>query len=335
MSYATLSRFLVVAGTLAFAAVASPAQAIDPKLLPPDAEVVLNVNLRQLLNSDLAKSNQEVVRQLRTALESHLSEADAQSYLEKINFDLFRDLDSITVATSGSKMPEFVLLQGKFHPDKIAAAGKTAAEDHPEHLKILKIDGQRAYEIRIDPNENAVYAGLVGKDKFIITSSKDGFADALARIKSSERTKGKLKKELRDLLKAAGDKNGISLVATGPGLVKLTEDAPVPDVDQLQDVLKGISALDLSLTLDKHVNFKLLVNSKDKMAADQMATLANLGVAASKFALKKKVEDDAKYGPALKIVDSLRVKTEGNNFILTGQITAEMLGKIIKDLPQK
>lgn len=336
MSYASLTRLAVVACTVGLVASTTPAQAIDPKLLPPDTEVVLSINLRALFDSELAKSHQETVRQLRTMLESHLADADAQRYMEKLDFDLLRDLDSITVSTSGSKMPEFILLQGKFHPEKIAAAAKEAIDEHPDHIKALKVEGQQAYEIRVDTNENPVYAGLVGKDKFIVTQTKDGFADAVGRIKSSEKAAPtKLKKELRDVLDAAGRKQGISLVATGPALVKLTDDAPVPNIEQLQGVLQGISALNLSLTLDKEVNFELVINSKDKMAADDMAKLAGVGLAGAKMLLKGRAEKDAKLVPALKIVETMRVKSQNNNFVLTGHITAEMLGKIIKDLPQK
>jgi len=335
MSYSLRFRLLAIALVLAMVATATPAPAVDPKLLPPDTEVVLTINLRQLLDAELAKTHQEGVRQLRTLLESHLTDADAQRYFEKIDFDLLRDLDRITVTSAGSKMPEFILLEGKFNAEKIAATSKEAIEEHPDHLKAVQIEGQTAYEIRVDTDDHPVYAGLVGKDKFLVTQTKDGFADAVVRINNRTQTSNKLKKELREVLGTAGDKRGISLVATGPALVKLTEDATVQNLEQLQGVLQGITALNLSLTLDKQVNFELVINSKDKMSADEMAKLAGLGLAGVKIMLKGRAEKDARLEPAVQIIESTRVTSQNNNLVLTGHITAAQLAKIIKDLPQK
>jgi hypothetical protein len=169
----------------------------------------------------------------------------------------------------------------------------------------------------------------------VVTHTKDGFADAVARIKSSATAASKLKKELRDVIAGGNAKKSISLVATGPALVKLTDDAPVPNIEALQGVLQGISALNLSLALDKNVNFELVINSKDKNSADEMAKLAGVGIAGVKVLLKKKAETDPKIVPALKIVETMRVTSAGNNFVLTGEVTAEMLGKILKDLPPR
>jgi hypothetical protein len=333
MSYTARSRFFAIAATLALVAAATPAGAIDPTLLPPDTELALTINVRQLLESELAKSNPETVRQLRTMAESHLADADAQRYLEKIDFDPLRDLDRITVTTAGGKMPEFILLEGKFNADKIARTGKEAADEHPDHLKIVRIEGQEAYEVRVD--DNAVYVGLIGKDKMIVTPTKDGFADAVVRLKSGTKGTNKLKQAVREVVEAGGDTLGISLVATGSALVKLTEDATVDNKEQLQEVLQKITALNLSLTLDKQVNFKLIVNNKDKKSTDEMVGLAGVGLAGAKLMLKTRAEKEAKFVPALNIVETLRVNSQNNNFVLTGHITAETLGKIIKDLPQK
>jgi hypothetical protein len=50
-------RIAIALLTLGLAAL--PARAIDPNHLPDDAEVVLHINFRQMLKSDLAKSNKE------------------------------------------------------------------------------------------------------------------------------------------------------------------------------------------------------------------------------------------------------------------------------------
>jgi hypothetical protein len=322
------------AGVLGIALIASPTQAIDPGLLPPDTELVVNINLRQILNSDLATSNSDVVRQLKTAAETYLADAEVQRWLEKCDLDLFRDVNTVTVTLSGGRRPDFLIVEGKFNSEKLRETGKAASDEHPDIIKSIKIGGVDAYEIRVDANVGTVYAGLVGTDKLIAAHSKDAFADAAARISGSA-GKSKLKKELLDVIAAGKGKQSVSLVTTGPALVKLTEDAPVPNIEALQGVLQGITALSVSLTLEKNVHFELVVNSKDKKSADEMATLTNVGLAGAKMIVKKQAEKDPKMNAVLDIVSSMRVNSMDSNVVLRGEITAAMLAKIIKELPPR
>ncbi len=324
-----------VALALGTCALALPARAIDPNVLPADTEAVLTLNFRQLRECELVKSNKDIVAQIRGLADGHLAEAGVQRYLEKMDFDVWRDLDRVTVTTSGGKMPDFLILEGKFDSDKMQAAGEDASRENADHIKPIKLAGLLAYEIRVDANENPVFAGLVGKDRLIASQTKDAFEEAVSRVKNSSKNEpGKLKKELRDVLAVSGQKTSLSLVATGPALVRMTEDAPVPNIDQLGGVLQTISALSVSLTVDKNVNFELVVNSKDKKSTDEMTKLAAIGLAAAKLMVKKKAETDAKLVPALEIVESLRVTSQDNNLVLRGEITAETLGKVLKELPK-
>jgi hypothetical protein len=318
---------------LGLAVLAAPARAVDPKFLPDDAELVLTINLQQILNSELAKANKDVVTRLKFLLDGQLADAGAQRYLERIDFDLFRDVTNITIATDGGKMPSFILLEGKFNAEKINAIGEEASRDNAEHIKGVKIAGQQAFEIRINADDRPVFAGVLGKDKLIAADSKDGFADAVSRIKGSAQP-SKLKKELRDLLGPAAAKQSIILATTGPALVKLLDGTPVPNIEDLQEVLGGVTALNVAIAMDKNATFELVVNSRDKKSADEMAKLAGVGVAGAKLLLKKKVETDPQYAPALDIVSTLRVTSQGTNFVLRGEVAAAVLAKLLKELPK-
>jgi hypothetical protein len=331
----TSARATIALCAIAIALPAAPAPAIDPSLLPPDTEAVLTINIRQMLNSRLATSNADVVRQLKTAVETHLADAEIQRWLEKCDLDLFRDVDSITVTLAGGKRPDLIIVEGKFNPDKLRETGVAASEENPDIIKSIKIGDLQAFEIHADANLDTVYAGLVGKDRLIAAHSKDAFAEAAARIKNGATKNVKLKKELREVIAAGKGKQSISLVSTGGALVKLTEDAPVPNIDQLQGVLQKITALSVSFTLEKSVNFELVVNSADKKSADEMAQLAGVGLAGAKMILKKQAETNPKLNAALDVVTSMRVTAMDNNVVLRGEVTAEMLAKIIKELPAK
>jgi hypothetical protein len=321
-----------VACVLGLVALAAPARAIDPDHLPSDAELILTVNVEQMLKSELAKSNKDIVNQLKFFVDAQLADVGAQRYLERLDFDLFRDVTRITVATDGSKMPNFLLLEGTFSPEKIRLIGEEASRDNAEHIKLVKIAGQQAFEIRINTDDPPVYAGVLGKDKLLAAGTKEGFADAVARITGGKQSK--LKKELRDLLGPASAQQGLRLVTTGPALVKLLDDAPVPNIDALQELLSSVSALNLSIGMEKNVTFELGVHSKDKKSADEMAKLTDVGLAAARMMLKKRAETDANLAPALGIVNTLRVTTHGSSFVLRGEITGDTLAKLLKDLPK-
>jgi hypothetical protein len=312
---------------------AAPGGAIDPKQLPPDSEMVLTINVRQIVESDLVKSNKDVMAQVRATVDTLLADQGVQRYLEKIDFDLFRDLSTVTVASTGGKSLSFVMLEGTFNAEKIQATGEEASKDNAENIKPIKIGGQAAFEIRVTGDDKPLYAGLVGKSRLIASDSKDGFAAAITRLDSDKPSK--LKKELRDVIAAASAKQSISLVATGPALVKLVSDAPVPNIDALQSVLEGISALQLSIAVAKNVHFELVVNANDKKSAEEMSKFAAVGLAGAKVILKDKVKTEPKYAPAMDIVSTMKVSSKGNNLVLQGEIAAPVLAKILKELPTK
>ena len=324
--------WLAVASACCVLALVAPVHAIDPNHLPGDTEGILTINLRQILESELARTNKDGVAQVKFLVESYLADEQVQRYLEKMDFDLFRDLKQITITTAGSKSPEFILLEGKFHPEKVRAAGEEASRDHVDHIKPVMIGTQRAFEIRPTNDEKPLFAGVVGQDKLIATSSREGYADAVARLNGSK--KSNVRKELRELFGPQSAKQSIGLVTTGPALARMLDDAPVPNIEALQALLQGVAALSIAVTVEQNVGFELGVNSKDKQAAEEMVKLTSVGLAAAKIMLKKRAENDPKLASALDIVSSMRVTSQGNNFILRGEITAKALEKILKDLPK-
>ena len=113
---------LVVPALFVLSWFVDPALAIPPEYLPDDSEAVITVNLRQILASPVAKENKGPIDWIKGAVDERLAELGIQRYLQKIDFDIFRDLDGITVATAGGKSLDFVLLEGTFNIGKIQAA---------------------------------------------------------------------------------------------------------------------------------------------------------------------------------------------------------------------
>src|SRR5688572_32781481 len=85
--------------------------AADPKFLPSDTEIVFTLNVRQILESELIKSNPDALKQAKAQLENQASETPVLKYLKDAGFDIFRDLGSLTVANNGSKEPTAIVIE--------------------------------------------------------------------------------------------------------------------------------------------------------------------------------------------------------------------------------
>ena len=123
-SMRTLHWTWLAAIIVAFAAVAT-AGAIEPKYLPNDTEMVFTVNLRQILDSDLFKTNKDAVAQGKAALENQAGGNPVMKYLKTAGFDIFRDLQSITVANNGGKDPTVSV---KMSEDMVEALKKAGSD---------------------------------------------------------------------------------------------------------------------------------------------------------------------------------------------------------------
>jgi len=335
-----LTRLVWVAAALCalgLTLAAAPSPAIEPKLLPNDTEVIVTINFRQILGSEVAKANKELVDLAKQTLTAKLGENGADKYLEKLGFDLFKDLDSVTIASPGSKNPEslMIFIEGKFNAEKLQAAGEDAIRENADAIKAVKIGGVQAYQINPKQGEEKpFFAGLVGNNMLVATGSKEAFADAVARNGGTRQSK--LKQEFKGLLDTVNKKQSFSMVATGAALGRLLEDAPIPNAEAAMAGLQQIEGLSVAVTVEKDVAFQLGVNTKDKATAEQFAKAGNGGLQLVKLmAEKKRTEDPDKFGPVADIAKTLRLTSQGSNVMLRGEISFENLGKIIQNLPKK
>jgi hypothetical protein len=323
-------RLWLTAAVCTLALGLSAARGIEPKYLPPDTEIIVTVNVRQLLNSDIAKEHKDLVAQGKAMFEQHLAEKGLAKYFEKAGFDPFRDLTSVTVAGPGTKDQEagFILVEGKFNPSKINALAAGAGED----IKGIDVAGVKAFEITPKDEKKTVYAAVVGTDKLVAAGTKSGLADAIARLKGSKSTT--LKKEVTALMDKSAKAPAVSIVATGPALARVLEDAPLPNADAAVAGLQTVDGLNVQLFVEKNINFQVGVVTKDKMTAEKYAQAGNQGVLLVRAMVKKRAEEDPKAAPAVDVVNSIRVVNQENRVIVRGEVTAATLNKILENVPK-
>jgi len=315
---------------------ADPARAQEShKYLPSDAEMIVAVNLRQMLESELVASQKDKVAQVKGLLDLAVQNNEvAKKYLESLGFDLFRDFHSITVASAASIDPEKFLgiIEGKFNPEKFHKTAEGAAREHGDILKIVQMGEHKVWEVNAPGQHKVLYMALVNTSTLLVAHGKGVLKDALA-AKEPE-----LKKEVRELLKTTSPKQSFSFVATGKALSNLAEKVAEHNqdpkakqaIDMAAPVLKMIAGLSAAVTVGKNIEFQVGVGTQDKNAADVLSQQANGLIALGRGLVAQKAKEDPKSETALEVMKTLQASVEGTTVIIRGQIAAAVLEKAMK-----
>ncbi len=314
---------------LGLLAVLSAARAADSKLLPDDTQVVFSINVRQILDSELVKANKDAMDQAKLALENEAGDNAAMKYLKSTGFDIFRDLHSITVAGSGDKEPTVFIIRGSFDPAKLDATARQAANDNPGSIKISKSGERPVYEFAAN-GANKAFATLVDNKVLVATSSAAGLSDALERLAGTK--KPSLKKEFAVLLDTVNDRQSINFVATGAALAKLAQNEQVPNGKAAAVALQNIDGLSGALTVTKDVQFQIGINARDEAGAKKMAQDGTGMLLGAQFLMAQQAKKDDKMAPLIDVVKTLRITTQGSNVLLQGNVSFDVVEKLMKNL---
>jgi hypothetical protein len=319
--------------SLIVALAAMPARAVDAKYLPSDTEMVVSINIKQMLDSDVAKTYKDVIDQVKGFLEGTIQTNPGAKYLGKAGFDVFRDLHGVTLASKGGKDLDsgILIIHGSFNVGKIHAAAEDIARENAELLKITKRGGARVFEIT-PPGEKRIYAALLNDKTLVACGSLDMLQESIERSAGTSR-KG-LKEGFKALLKTTSDKQSFSFAATGTALGKLIEEAPLPNAELAAGVLSNLDGLSAAITLTKDVQFQLGMNAKDAETAKKAVAAGSFALFTLKMLAEQKAKEDEKLQPLVDIARTLRIVAEGNNVVLRGEVSTENLEKLIKNLPK-
>lgn len=313
---------------LAAAVFATQASAADTKYLPDDTEIILNINFKQILDSDLVKAQKDVLAQVKQQVENNIP-GDAAKYLKAVGFDVFRDLGSITVGMPGKKDEEagFIVIEGTFHPKKFYETAEQAAKDFGDHLKITKSGEFKVLEVQ--DKGKTVYVSMINKTTILVAMQKERMTTALSR--AAEGVKGSLKKNVKELLQTTNSKQSISGVATGSALAKHLEDAPIPNAQAIGPALQAIEGLSGAVTIGKDIQFQLGIGTKDKETAMDFAQKANFGLIVAKGLIAQEAKKDMKLLPLVDVLNTLRAEAKGSSLVLRAEVSVENIEKLIKN----
>src|SRR5262249_51508286 len=154
-----------------FAVIPGRAADLDP-YLPEDTETVLNLNVRQVLDSALIKKHA-----LEAAQEALRGNDQVQDILKDLGFDPFKDLDHILIAAPGGtdKDRGLAIVRGRFDVDKFKAKAEEAATNNGENLKIHKVQGGKylLYEVNTPDLDTPLFVALASKNTLLVSPGKD------------------------------------------------------------------------------------------------------------------------------------------------------------------
>lgn len=324
-------RRLSAALALAALAVAASLRAAQPGHLPADTEMVLTINFKQILQSELVKAQKQALDLARGALENALpGEDQAMKYLKAADFDPFRDLVSVSFALPATKNPEegVVIVRGRFTPEKFYGVAEQAAKDNADVIKLTQAGAVRVIEVS-PPGEKKGYVSLVGSSVLVAAPNKAKLEAVTAALGGRG---GKHKPAFADLLKTTNPKQSFSFVATGPALAKLLEDNPnVPNAEQALPVLQQLQGVSGALTIGKDVQFQLAIGTKDAPTAMKLAQGANIGLFTARALVNQKVMEDPKLAPVNDIMKTLRVSAQGTSLVITGNASVTAIEQLMKN----
>ena len=310
-------KFTLTALTLGAALLAAPVRAAElDNLTPADAQAVMVFNVKQALNSPLAKKK-GAADLIKNGIDGN---EHAKQTLAALGLDPTKDIDSVSIAVGAitdlqdGKKPEKMLItiHGSFDPERIDAAAKK------EGVKVSKEGDVTVYEFKDKEKgkDEPGYATLIGKSVVAASPSKEYL---LKSIKSSGSAS-------KDLVKASAKieaKQSIwmAVVITDDMRKKMAEN---PQFKALAAKLESVTA---SVDVSDAIVFDLNVNTTDADAAKMIKTQID---AFLPF-IRTTAEADEKNGELAKeLFSNLKIVANPNGLNVNLKISETTLDKIIK-----
>jgi WD40 repeat protein len=300
-----------------------PAVEVEPgaleHYLPDESEMVLRVNVRQILDSALAKDIA-----LRDRLKKWLwdflpAPAEGQQLLDDLEFDLFRDIASVTVATPHTMDKPLIIVQGKFNvakfqakADDLARAGLLKAHALP--------DGQgRLYETSLPaPLQLPLYVKLVDENTLVISPDKGPVVEAID--KGTARKKTVLKKDLQGLLAKTDDKQAVWMAGLTPEPLKKM----LAQGDNTREFAEKIDGFTGAVGIGKDLRATFQIYTADDKAAEGIAELLDN----VKGLAKVYAQNNAQFGGLIgDVSDKITISTDKAEVRIALQVDGAVIRK--------
>jgi hypothetical protein len=303
----------LAAGVVAMCLAASARAVEADKMIPGDAEAIVSINVRQLLDSDLFK------KYGKDEVEKSLQDEKAKKLLDALGLNPLKDIDSILVTSAGGtdKPKVLVVARGKFDVSKIKSAAEDYAKTKPEDLKISKDGDVTIYEGKGD-NGQKVFAHLVSDGKTLLASTdKDYLVNAIKNPSDGP------SKELKGALTKVSGKESIWAAAVITEAMK-QQMASNPQTKNLAGKLESITG---DINVGNDIALDLVIHTTDAMAAGDVKKMLNQ----VKPILTLMAQSNEDAAPIVQdLIDNLKITTEQSSVKVSLKVSQDLIEKASK-----
>jgi hypothetical protein len=281
----------------------------DAKWLLPDAEIIVKINIKQMMTSDLMKKGG--LEQLKEAINSN---EQAKALLTAAGLDVTKDVDSIVACASGSSAKDAkarVVINGRFDPDKIHNVIKK-----DDKIKIAKEGAITLYEVPTQQDQT-LFAAFANKNTLVMTQSKESTIDA---VKNGGKKAVTLGKEMRTAMSKFTGKESMTMVLVVNDEMK-KQIANAPRIGEQASKLQTLTA---SITLSDAVALNLRGITGEAKSASQLGKLLEGLKAATALA------GEGVPQAVLDIIDAVKVTSDKESVKVDLKVTKEMIEKAAK-----
>jgi hypothetical protein len=293
-----------------------PAANMDA-MVPPDAEVVMKLDVKQVLDSALIK------KYALDPIKGFLRSPEAQQFTQATGLDPLKDLDAVTITVAGTKNPKFlVVVRGRFDADKINTAMKAQATKDPT-LKSSKEGKLTVWEGKKD--QNTLYTTVASPGSLAMSTDKTYLVKSV-----EDEGRSKPGAELQTAANKVPGKESFWIAAiVTPEMKKQMESNP-----QAKKYANTVKSLTGGLLVTDAILFNFQIHTTDpkianelKMTIDGFKPLLQLMAAQG---------GNEMVGPLVKeVLDGLKVNTQETTVSVDLKISEELIEKIRKAAPNQ
>jgi hypothetical protein len=333
------SRLLPGAALLAgLLAAANPtARAADPdKLIPADADTVVSVDVKKLLEADFVKKF--VVEDLKKQFDKQ----EAKQFLTDIGLDPFKDVERLVVASMetkfapGSQPNYLVVVRGSFDAEKLFKRAEAETRTNPDKYSMVKDGGTTMFKIVQQPPqgsepERAAFATVIDDKTVVFASDKKYVTEAIKRNDSGKGAA--LKKELAELIKKVDARVPIyvaSVVSGKLGDIPIPPQAGPVKLESLGKALPNTETILVTVRIGTDVAVDLHLGMKDEETANDMRNAFIDLIDQVKPLAKLASNFDPATKPLPDLLDAIRVTSKKKDMILTLTATGNDLGGLLQ-----
>lgn len=301
----------------------TPLIAAEPdRLTPADAELVLTVNVRRIVQSPAMKKHG--LEPLKALLQRNGEIAQ----ILKAGIDPLQDLDTFTAIVSddpqaigrnaalGHKF--LIVARGRFDAEKIRRGAEDYAKKHPDRLEIVP-DGERSL-FKIPDKKGDYYAAFADKHTLVMAPTKEETLAVLRRAGQQPQT---INKPLRAALDKANGQAAVWLAMTMSDKLKelLKSD------DASKEFAASVQSITGALELTDDARLAVIFHAVSPDAATKIKGKLDEAMTLLQFLGAGK----DKSGQLVKeVLESVKTKSEKNEMSVRLQITDAQIEKAIK-----